>query len=71
MNVETRAVLGAAYLPSDERVGLTHAVDAETDRPLCKRVKADNLADPYAQDPDLPPTCPVCLKRDPRFGGRR
>jgi hypothetical protein len=43
----------------------THAVDTATGMPLCGRVRAENLCG----DPSLrheSPTCPTCLKRDPR-----
>jgi hypothetical protein len=68
-NIKTRAVAGAAYKSNDIRSTLTHAVDQTTDKPLCGRVKPENiLDDPYAvDDENAPATCPVCAKRDPRF----
>lgn len=68
-NIKTRAVAGAAYKQNDIRSTLTHAVDQTTEKPLCERVKPENiLDDPYAvADEDAPATCPVCAKRDPRF----
>lgn len=73
---ETRQVLADAYpvhvLYSDRPL-LTHTVRITPEDldgvPLCRRVKADHIADPCA-DPDglqKPPTCPTCLRRDPRF----
>lgn len=67
MTIKTRCVAGAAYKASDIRSTLTHAVDDATGLPLCKRVKADNLLDDdFATNPDAAPTCPHCLKKDPR-----
>ena len=67
---ETRAVLAGAYL-TRSRAGLTHTIDLRHSAPLvlCRRVAVDSLADPYAQDRNAAPTCPVCLRKDPRFGG--
>lgn len=76
--LETRGVLAGAYLASDDRrVYLTHTIriPAAAERradvvPLCGKVKPDNIADEYSQDPGedaAPPTCPVCRRRDPRF----
>jgi hypothetical protein len=69
---ETRAVLAAAYRRQESTM-LTHTVKIDTYEsevgPLCRRVYLDSLADPCADDPSAPPTCPVCRKRDPRFHG--
>jgi len=72
--VKTRAVAGAAkHVAKKNATHLTHAAEIEDDsgaliRVLCERVKRDNmLDDPFAvEDEDAPPTCPVCLKKDPR-----
>lgn len=68
-NIKTRAVAGSAYKTNDIRSTLTHAVNQTTGKPLCNRVKPENLLDdPYAvDDEDAPATCPLCAKRDPRF----
>jgi hypothetical protein len=72
---ETREVLAVAY--SDLRRAprlLTHTVrvtgPGEGDYVLlCRRVKHDSIADGGANPPGLgePPTCPACLRNDPRF----
>lgn len=67
----TFPVGGAAYLPGDKRAAfLTHSVD-ESGEPLCRRVKAASLIDDMSWDGEgstaRAPTCPLCLKRDPRF----
>jgi hypothetical protein len=71
---ETRAVLGDAYPRKWSRDYLTHTVKiawdvagGTTETPLCRRVKAEHIADRHADDPNLPPRCSTCLKRDPRF----
>lgn len=69
---ETRAVLAGAYAnkTAEAKSMLTHAVDAQTERPFCRRVRAENIADAYAiseKERQAPPTCPVCRARDPRF----
>jgi hypothetical protein len=74
--IETREVLADAYLPNHRKRGgvyLTHSVYAGKregeDVPLCNRVDGDSIADGAANPLglDKPPTCPVCLRRDPRF----
>lgn len=80
LRYETRGVLAGAYLRSDDRrVYLTHtirlSVGVEGERradgfPLCRGVKPDNICDRGAySDAELaaPPTCPRCLRSDPRF----
>lgn len=70
MNCKTSEVAGAAQTKKnlDDGNFLTHSYDVATGNPLCKRVKADHLlCDPFATDENAAPTCPVCLKRDPRF----
>lgn len=64
---ETVPVLGSAYVDLDAGF-LTHTYDGETDRTLCKRVKTSNLGE-GVDGPNDPPTCELCLKRDPRFNG--
>lgn len=63
---ETWAVLAGAYKGKDieERGLLTHTVDTEAGKSLC-RVKFDNLTD--VGEADSEPTCPICRKRDPRL----
>jgi hypothetical protein len=72
-DVLTFPVAGASYLPGDKRAAFrTHSVDA-SGNPLCKRVKAASLLDDTCwgdgtdESPASPPTCPHCLKKDPRF----
>ena len=69
---ETRAVLGGAYPGKNPplKYMLTHTVAAATDEPLCKRVRAESIADRFADDISAPPTCPICLRRDPRFSSQ-
>lgn len=74
---ETRQVLGDAYpqhvLTGPARILHTHTVRIEPGYaegvPLCKRVKEINIADSCADPHGLhvPPTCPTCRRRDPRF----
>lgn len=64
MKIETRAVLGAAYLSSPS-AKLTHAAEIDEagaiTRVLCGRVNPEHLADPCAADTGAMPTCPRCL----------
>lgn len=64
MRMKTRAVAGSVYPRlSSTRQCLTHAVDEETARVFCTRVKYVHLLDDdYATDPTAPPTCPTCRK---------
>lgn len=79
---ETRSVLAGAYATNRaRRMGrggttlpqtlLTHTVTLDergaAASVLCNRVQLDSMCDPGAHDTSLPPTCPVCLRRDPRF----
>ena len=75
---ETRAVLAAAYKGvTPLAAGLTHTVMVQDnhgpevgERVLCKRVRVEHLADPYAlseAERAAPPTCPACRAKDPRF----
>ena len=64
---ETVPVLASAYVDLD-RGFLTHTYDEETDRALCRKVKTSHLGE--AEGPNDPPTCEVCLSRDPRFNGQ-
>jgi hypothetical protein len=62
---ETRAVLAGAYRGKGlDRSTLTHLVGIDAAgndvRVKCRGVKIDSLADPYASDPDVAPTCPRC-----------
>lgn len=67
MAIVTRAVAASAYRITDDRACLTHAVDEDTLRPLCRKVKpASILDDTEATDGDELPTCPACLVKDPR-----
>lgn len=72
---QTREVLAAAY-PDKKLRGpmLTHTVrligggDGDWEV-LCRRVKSQNIADSHANPKGIgqPPTCGMCLRRDPRF----
>lgn len=77
MSYQTRAVLAACYLGpnksgslSGRRRMLTHTVEVDDAtghfKLLCSRVSELSLADEYADDPNKLPTCPECLRRDPR-----
>lgn len=70
--IETREVLADAYR-GRSRTLLSHAVEltaaGDVVRVLCGRVALDSVADHYAQDTTLPPTCRRCAaraKRTPR-----
>lgn len=68
----TRGVLGGAYKGgrASLKAMLTHTVPPGTERSLCRGVKDGNMADSYScteAELQLPPTCPKCLARDPRF----
>lgn len=69
--IETRGVLGGAYVRDPNKGWRTHSVVVRDDSEqavLCRRVKLDNIADFYAPgDHKARPTCPQCLARDPRF----
>lgn len=73
MKYETRAVLAAAYNGMHHPFYKmhTHTVEFEhydvDGRVLCSRVKLTHMADAGADDPYAPPSCPTCLRRDPRF----
>jgi hypothetical protein len=69
---QTRGVLGGAYkagTAAAARAMLTHLVDLTIDggeTALCRRVKAGNMADEYAQSPEeltARPTCPLCAAK--------
>lgn len=60
-------ILGGAYASSNPKSYLTHACETDENgqpRKVYCRVKLENLVDPYgAEEPGVPPTCPVCLKK--------
>lgn len=72
MTYQTRDVLAAAY--KGKRASLaamrSHVVEVDVCgfplRALCGRVEVESLADEFAADVSLAPTCAVCAKRDPR-----
>jgi hypothetical protein len=72
----TVGVLAGAYRGRDvaKRSLLTHTgvgSDPNFDEPdevLCRRVPPEHCT-AGGVDVDAPPTCPLCLERDPRFGG--
>lgn len=68
---ETRGVLAGRYRGRDieERPLLTHTAWPESEDAICGTIKPGGLADTFL-DPAgnaLPPTCPRCLAKDPRF----
>lgn len=73
VTIETYPVAGASTPETDLRRGTfrTHAYDTVRDRPLCSSVKLESLLFDLNWDgegcTDRAPTCPVCLRRDPRF----
>lgn len=72
MRLETREVLAAAYLgPNKGRTMLSHSVEigerGSIIRVLCDRVSPLSIADHYAQDTTLPPTCKTCLSRSKKW----
>jgi len=75
VSIQTLPVLAGAYLHHEGRKGkeqvfLTHAFDTEEGKTLCRKFSEDRLCDEYGSDDiDAAPTCPLCLKRDARFGG--
>lgn len=73
LNIETLPVAGEAYLKSHKFARHTHATKRdEHDVPvaLCGRVQSKNLLDDALWDgpgsTQRKPTCPHCLKLDPR-----
>jgi hypothetical protein len=73
-NIVTLNVLGGAYKGkrASLKVTLTHSrdLDASGEVAICGQ---PNMADEYSADDDekvLPPTCPKCLRKDPRFNGK-
>ena len=80
---ETRAVLAACYpggSPKEGQTCHTHTVLVDRERTrggtgpegsevrvLCSHVRLASICDSGATDVDEPPTCPTCLRRDPRF----
>lgn len=68
MNIETRDVLGGAYKGKQEtRAMLTHSLEQGAAKTLCGSLAEERLADAEAGNPAARPTCPRCLKKDPRF----
>lgn len=73
----TLDLLGDAYKGGRKnlKVLLSHTLVEQSDgswpeTSLCGRIPSDHLVDAYGMPPERlngPPTCPTCLKRDPRF----
>ncbi len=73
-HLETREVEAAAYLgPNKGRTMLSHSVEVGADgmviRVLCGRVSELSIADKYAQDTTLDPTCKNCLSKRKKWAG--
>lgn len=73
--LRTFPVSGAARSRTVKAGGgdLTHAVRPDL-TPLCSKVRPDSVLEDEFWNGDemgtkLAPTCPICLARDPRFGG--
>ncbi len=64
---QTLGVLAGRYVNLDKC--LTHSYRAGAKRTLCGGIKAEGLADEYASDADVAPTCPKCAAKDERFKG--
>lgn len=57
-------VLAGAYKASNPKSFLYHASTDGGASPVCKRVKADSLADEYATEPEVTaPTCEHCRRK--------
>jgi hypothetical protein len=68
-NIQTRGVDAGAYASREHlEEALTHSYDVVAGRPLCNRVK--NIND-FPYPPMEPPTCEICLSRDPRFNAEQ
>jgi hypothetical protein len=67
--IQTRGVLAGAYKSAAKSM-LKHAVECDANgyevRVLCDRVDLDSIVDSGSGGLDLPVTCPVCKRRDPR-----
>ena len=71
----TLGVLAAAYKGGRTNLQntLTHTINYNNggdEKSLCGKMHIDRIADPYAYskaERQAKPTCPVCLRRDPRF----
>ena len=70
MNIETREVLADAYKGAPKEM-LSHSCEVSTNgavkRVLCATVRPDSMADRYAQDTEIAPTCPRCAAIMRRF----
>lgn len=70
---ETRGVLAGQYRGRDvsDRPLLTHTAWPDSDDAICGTIQSGGLADVYSdqEGSQLPPTCPRCLAKDPRFDG--
>lgn len=71
-HLETREVLAACYLgPNKGGSMLSHSVEVGSDgmviRVLCGRVSERSIADKYAQDTTLEPTCKPCIGKKKKW----
>ena len=66
-NVISAGILAAVYKSGGPRKTnmLIHSLAEGQELTLCNRINRDHLAD--GLDINTRPTCPVCLRRDPRF----
>jgi hypothetical protein len=66
-NIQTRAVMAAAYKNKKLDSCLTHSVVLDEEgndlKVLCGKVKIDNLADMYSEDHTAAPTCKICAAK--------
>lgn len=77
MKIVTDSLLATTYATqrrghiSDTQVYLTHSYDDDISPrvSLCKRINESQKGKFAGDHKNEPPTCALCLKRDPRFNG--
>ncbi len=72
LHLETREVLAAAYLgPNKGKTMLSHSCEVGASgmliRVLCGRVSPLSIADKWAQDTTLEPTCKPCQRKKTKW----
>lgn len=75
MTIVTLNLLAGAYRGGRKNLKalLSHSIADGAEKTLCGKISFEHLVDTYGMDEgglDAPPTCPVCLRRDPRFASR-